>query len=157
MLKISNVIYDKKADFILSVLGCCTGQINKSDIIACIGKFAYESLLTSLRKWFDNVDADNFRIVLNRECLHYDVNDVDFNYDCEILAVNTETYTFSERNLKNRYKQLTYSVITTSSSKKQGMIVHAYDCTGHEIAAILFNCSLHNNIRMMTFKNTSAI
>lgn len=157
MLKISNVIYDKKADFILSVFGCCTGQINKSDIIACIGKFAYESLLTSLRKWFDNVDADNFRIVLNRECLHYDVNDVDFNYDCEILAVNTETYNFSERNLKNRYKQLTYSVITTSSSKKQGMIVHAYDCTGHEIAAILFNCSLHNNIRMMTFKNTSAI
>lgn len=157
MLKISNVIYDKKADFILSVFGCCTGQINKSDIIACIGKFAYESLLTSLRKWFDNVDADNFRIVLNRECLHYDVNDVDFNYDCEILAVNTETYNFSERNLKNRYKQLTYSVITTSSSKKQGMIVHAYDCTGHEIAAILFNCSLHNNIRMMTFKNISAI
>lgn len=157
MLKISNVIYDKKADFILSVFGCCTGQINKSDIIACIGKFAYESLLTSLRKWFDNVDADNFRIVLNRECLHYDVNDVDFNYDCEILAVNNETYIFSERNLKNRYKQLTYSVITTSSSKKQGMIVHAYDCTGHEIAAILFNCSLHNNIRMMTFKNTSAI
>lgn len=152
MLKISNTISDKKADFIMSVLGCCTGQLDKPDIVACIGKFAYESLLTSLRKWFDNVDANNFRIVLNRESLHYDVNDVDVNYDCEILAVNTETYTFSEHNLKKRYKQSTYSIITTSSSKKQGMIVHAYDCTGYEIAAILFDCNLYDNIRMMTFK-----
>ena len=152
MLKISNTIHDKKVDFIMSVLGCCTGQLNKPDIVACIGKFAYESLLTSLRKWFDNVDANNFRIVLNREHLHYDVNDVDVNYDCEILAVNSETYTFSEHNIKKRYKQSTYSIITTSSSKKQSMIVHAYDCTGYEIAAILFDCNLHDNIKMMTFK-----
>lgn len=150
MLKITKQ-YNKRFEFIHSFLACLTGQVELHDVVTCIGKRAYEIVLSELRAWTENYEDATYKIIVNDTTLHYDIENVLTPY-CNIESLEYAQYMIEEKFVAAKYRIRTYKSVSVLSSRRQNMIVIVYNNILEEVGALMVE-NENNIMRIKIYKD----